>query len=161
MRSILYVAAAITAAIVTIAGSGVPAAAREPDPTQDRIDQVLAEFPGGVQTGPATVAWEGGAVVLTVVVPGSEAARSVGDCATGAYCAYAATNLGGSKLAFTTCDTTVSTAPLGSAVRSVANARGTGYVQAKNAGGTTLATISAGGQLNSAPAGISQLRCVS
>lgn len=154
----VVITAALALSLVFIAA---PAQAEQPDTVQDQIDHALSEIPGGVQTGSNTVEWEDGAVTLTVADPNGSVLFAVGSCATGAYCAYSDLSLTGSKLSFTTCNTTVSTAALLTGVRSIANARSTGYVQAKNGSGTTLATIYAGGQLNSAPTGVIQLRCVS
>ncbi len=147
-----------------LALSAVPPASADPvSPQQRQVDAVLAAHPGGTQTGPGTISWDDGATVLTLVDPDDPddpATRSVGSCATGAYCAYNAVSLTGSRLSFTTCDTTVSLAALPGDVRSLANARSTGYVQGRTASGTTLTTVSAGGRVNSAPAGVEQLRCV-
>jgi hypothetical protein len=155
MRKTLVVLA--TVALWLLGASPTHADSR---PTLDEeIDQVLTQFPGGVRVAANVIEWEGGAVTLTLEAPGAFAPMSVGSCATGSYCAYSGANLSGSKLSFTTCNTTVSTAALGGVVRSIANARSSGSVQARNSSGTTLATISAGGQLNSAPGGVSHLRC--
>ncbi len=78
----------------------------------------------------------------------------------GYHCAYSGYALSGSKLSIGYCGTTEPTGAL-SAVRSVANAHGSGYVQAKNSGGGVLTTIDYGDSIAYAPAGITQLTCVS
>lgn len=128
-------------------------------PLQDQINQVLEEFPGGVQTSATTISWDGGAMTLTLANPSGFAAAAVGSCATGAYCAYNGLSLTGSKLSFTSCPATSSTAALPGVVRSIANARSSGSIQGRNSGGTVLTTVAAGGQVNSAPTGVTELRC--
>lgn len=127
---------------------------------QEQIDEILLTHPGGTQAGPRTVTWEDGTIVLRLVSD-RIAPLSVGSCATGYYCAYNGLNLSGSSLSFSTCSTTVSLAALPGIVRSLANARSTGYIQGLNSSGTSLTTVYAGNQVSSAPAGITQLKCVS
>jgi len=125
---------------------------------QARVDAVLAEYPGGVQIGPNEVSWESGGVILTLASEnGQVGSRAVGSCGSGSFCAYTGYSLSGSKLSFTTC-TTHSTTVLG-AVRSVANARSSGSIKAKNSSGTVLSTINAGSSVAYAPSNITQLTC--
>jgi len=156
MRTTLSVA---LAALTMLFLAGAPAQATESD-LQARIDLALAEFPGGVQTSSTTVEWEDGAIELTLA-PEGITPFAVGSCATGKYCVFGGTNLGGSKLSFTACDTTYSTAALLGSVRSMANARSSGTVKGKDSAGTVLATVNAGGRLNVAPTGIKQVTCIS
>lgn len=156
----LPLAALIAVAVTPALPAPAVAAPADAASVQDVIDAALARAPGGVQTGPNTVEWEDGAIELTVADPAAVTVLAVGSCATGAYCAYDGTSLTGSKLTFWTCDTVVSTSVL-SSVGSIANARATGVVQARNSSGIPMATVSAGGQLASAPAGVTSLRCVS
>lgn len=156
MRKALL-AVALTTAFVFLPAVGAHA---DTDDLQERVDAVLVEFPGGTQTSPNTVEWDNGAVELTLATD-EIASRSIGSCATGAYCVFSAPSLGGSKLSFTTCDTTVSTSPLKAAVASLANARTTGYIMGKNSTGGVLTQINAGGTSNNAPGGITQVKCVS
>ncbi|WP_448389856.1 peptidase inhibitor family I36 protein [Microbacterium aurum] len=84
--------------------------AAEDSGLQDRVDAVLAEFPGGTQTKANEISWDGGQMILTLATgDDSFAARAVGSCATGYYCAYSGYNLSGSKLSFSACNTTQST----------------------------------------------------
>ncbi|MFB9308597.1 peptidase inhibitor family I36 protein [Agromyces hippuratus] len=98
---------------------------------QVRINQVLSEFPGGIQTAANEVSWGNGDVVLTIADPNSPSALSIGGCATGAHCVFSASNLTGSMMTFNSC-ATQSVAPLGAAVRSIANARSSVAVRAYN-----------------------------
>lgn len=111
----------LTAALLTLPVNA--ATASEADPSlQQRIDQVLEDFPGGVQINANEVSWNEGDTILTLADPDSPAALAVGSCATGAHCAYASYGLQGSKMTFNSC-TIQSVAPLGAPALSVANAR--------------------------------------
>lgn len=153
----LSLLAAASAAVLTLGGT-LSAAAASGETMQERVDMVLLEYPGGTQIAPNEVAWEDGTVVLTLAATDGIAPFAVGSCATGSYCAYNGSGLSGSKMTFSTCGT-YSTTALG-AVRSVANARTSGYVAAKNSSGRVLATVSSGSSTSYAPAGITQLTCV-
>lgn len=154
LASLGALALALSAPIAAIAA---PVA----DTLQTRVDAVLSEFPGGTQTGLNQITWDGGAMILTLEdTSGGIGLFAVGSCATGYHCAYSGNALSGNKLSLSGCDTTHSTAALG-VVRSIANAHSSGYVQAKNASGSVLSTVYAGGSVGYAPAGITQLTCVS
>ena len=150
----------VTAVLLILGGESAAHADPGDDDLQAQVDSILAEHPGGTQTGPNTIEWEDGTIELTLEMDGY-ASRSVGSCATGTYCVYNGLALTGSKLAFSTCaSANYSTAALPGTVRSVADAESSGYVQAKDSGGSVLATIFAGTSLSNAPAGITQVRCV-
>lgn len=154
----LSLLAAASAAALTLGGALGASAAESRESMQERVDEVLREHTGGTQIAPNEIAWEDGAVVLTLAPTDGIAPLAVGSCATGSYCAYSGSALSGSKLTFSTCGT-YSTTVLGS-VRSVANARSSGHVDAKNSSGSVLATVSSGKSISYAPAGITQLTCV-
>lgn len=129
--------------------TATPAHAAEPSPSplQERIDEVLAKFPGGEQIAPNAVSWEKGAIVLELAA-GATAARAVAGCVSGAYCAWSKFGYIGSKLSFTACSTTgtlVSLAPLGppGSTKSLANARSSGVFTANN-GATVVYAVAAG-----------------
>lgn len=122
--------------LFTLCLTATPAHAAEPpsSPLQQRVDEVLAKFPGGEQVAPNAVSWEKGAIVLELA-EGTTAARALSGCTGGAYCAWSANGFSGSKMTFTACSsggTLVSLAPLGAPgnMNSIANARGTGTVTA-------------------------------
>lgn len=153
----------LAAAILTALLVSAPAAANASESTgsselQQRIDETLRLNPGGTQVSANQIQWDGGSMELTLV---SDNARSIGSCATGSFCVYSGTSLTGSKLAFTSCDTTVSTNALGGAVRSLANARSSGYITGKNSAGGVLTQLNAGATNASAVSGITQVKCVS
>ena len=133
---------ALASALLLFGGVPATAASTPGDALQDQVDETLARFPGGVQISSTTISWEDGAILLTFPAPSG---RAIGTCATGSYCAFSATSYGGTRLAFTGCSATTtsnSLAPLGSTVRSVANARTSGTVRAMN-GTTVVHTLSA------------------
>jgi len=143
--------------------ASAPAHAAEPvrSPMQERIDEVLAEFPGGVQIAPNAVSWERGTIVLEL--SGAVAARAFAGCATGAYCAWSGIGYTGSKLTFTACSaggSLVSLAPLGipGSANSIANARSSGRVAVIN-GTTTVRSVAAGTGVASFTPVSTHLRC--
>ncbi|MCW5953365.1 MAG: peptidase inhibitor family I36 protein [Propionibacteriaceae bacterium] len=156
MRKLLI--AAVGAILITGSGAGVAHA--EDSELQARVDAILAAHPGGVQTAPNEIEWDDGDVTLTLDMPGVATPFAVGSCATDRFCAYGSVNLSGTKLTFSTCDATHSTAALGT-VRSMANARSSGTVQGLSSSGSVLTSLGAGGRVNSAPAGITQVKCIS
>jgi len=121
-----------------------------------QIDDLLRTNPGGTQTGPNTITWEGGAVELRLAPDG--ASRAVGTCPTGSFCAFSSTNLAGSRVSFTTCSTHSVGSLIGTA-KSIANARTSGTVYGENSSGSVLSTIGANGRVNAAPANVTQLGC--
>lgn len=139
-------AASLTLAAALLLLPSTPATASRPDSDlQSRIDQVLETFPpGGVQSAPNRIAWDGGNVTLTLEDDGA-GVRSIGSCPTGAHCVYDQANLHGSYMTFNTC-TTQSVAPLGSPVLSIANAR-TVVVRAYNDAGA-VGSVSANSSTN-------------
>jgi len=154
LRSVISVVGAAALAMAPMSASY--AGAVETPSVQEQVDAALAAVPGGTQVDANTVVWYGGQMILDVEGPFST--QSVGSCATGNFCAYGGLNLTGTKLSFTTCGT-FSTAAI-SLVRSIANARSTNNVQARNSSATVLATLAPGGFDNSAPTGIASMRCV-
>lgn len=163
MKRIPLLAAAVLVAAVSLAPTPALASGSYPDDEslQSRIDAVLLAFPDGVQIADDTVAWERGEVALTLA--GGSSARSIGNCATGKYCAWSAFNYGGSKLSFSSCSlagSSNSLAPLGSNARSLANARTSGTVKAKN-GATVVHTLAAGVGIPSNVATLTTMVCFS
>lgn len=136
------VSALVLAFVLTLGGAAV-ATATTPNDLQSQVNEVLAQYPGGEQIGPGEISWNDGAMILTLEgatahsgVIGAMAA--VGSCASGAFCAYNGTNLSGAKLTFTNCAALNIVSPLGSPVRSVANARSSGNVHGYNGSAITL-----------------------
>jgi hypothetical protein len=132
------------------------ALADSPPTVQEQIDAALRAEPGGIQTGPNTARFDNGTAILTIP---DLAARSVGSCTTGSFCAYSGTSLTGAKLTFTSCSVH-STAALTGGVHSIANATSLGIVYGETSSGTVLSTVLAGASQSSSPSGIAQLDCL-
>lgn len=126
----------------------VPAVATaSPDDVQVRIDQILERYPGGVQISENAVVWDDGDVLLTLNSDLAATTRgSVGKCANGKFCVFSNAGGSGSSLSFSTCGVK-DVSPLGAPVRSIANARSSGSVTAKN-GSSTVLTVAAGKRVN-------------
>ncbi|MFT4157519.1 MAG: hypothetical protein QM630_06270 [Microbacterium sp.] len=152
MKKIRPTVAALALILATVLAP-ISAQAAE-DALQQRVDEVLAEFPGGVQTGRGEITWDDGEVILTLV---DVTAKAVGTCASGRFCAYTGTYMSGAKISFTNCSGTNSVAPLGSAVHSFANARSSGTVHAYN-GSTSVGSTTAGTYKNTT-ATVTRLGC--
>ncbi len=126
--------------------------------------EMLEAVPGGVVIDEYHAVWPDLEMEMTVAPAESEAyaARSaalaaVGACATGKVCAVSLSATNGSKLSWGTCNTSF---PVGTfTVRSIADARSSGYVQAKY-GTTVRATAYAGGWSN-VYGTVSRISCVS
>lgn len=144
---------ALLAVMTLLLGISSPAHADDSSPHPDVV-YALSAVPGGVLLDDATVVWPALGMTLSAETGTS---RSVGSCGTGLFCAYSGTDQSGTKLSFSAC-TTVSTAAL-SSVRSLANARSSGSVQARNSSGTVLATAVAGSAVNVGGTTVS-LRCI-
>lgn len=99
-----------------------------------RIAAALAELPGGVATSSDTAEWPDLGITFSVA---PIAARAVGSCATGTVCAYSRSGLGGSVTSYSGC----SSWPVIGAIGSVANARTSGWVDARSGAGATLRRI--------------------
>lgn len=131
--AIRFGAATIVFALaLVIAPADTVQATEAGSPLQQRIDQTLAEYPGGVQTAPNEITWASEEVVLRLEDPAdTRASAAIGNCPSGSHCVFSATDLRGSQLIFNSC-TTQSISPLGSPVRSIANARSSTIVRAYN-----------------------------
>lgn len=90
--------AGITASLAAAIGALGAAPASAAGLLQQRIDAQLASHPGGVQTGPGEISYQGGSVKLTIP---SDAAPL--PCASGWYCFYQYKNFEGRRLSFRDC----------------------------------------------------------
>lgn len=126
-----------------------------------QIVEMMAEVPGGVLIDAHHAAWP--ELGMELIVPSTSSSTmstmstsSVGSCASGKICAYTGQSLSGSVLTFSTCG--IHSIPSTFSVGSLANARSSGYTQARN-GTTVLATAYAGGWTN-VYGTTTNLRCV-
>ncbi|WP_226533004.1 hypothetical protein [Microbacterium paraoxydans] len=143
--------------VVAVWGAA-PAMASTPDDREvdPLVAAVLDEVPGGVIIDATHAEWPELRMALSVPSASGVTARSVGSCATGKICAYNGSSLGGSSLTFGGCG--ANAVPSSFSVRSVANARSSETVQARNAG-TVLKTVSPGSWANVSGT-VTNLRCV-
>ncbi|MGO4487393.1 hypothetical protein [Microbacterium sp. 2RAF4] len=156
MRRTSIVAAALLSALSLLSAAPAQAALQGDDGVAPEIIAMLEEVPGGVIIDSTHAVWPALGMELSIRSVSARTARSVGSCATDRFCAYSAGSLGGNKLTFSVCS--VNTIPSTFIAKSVANARGTGSVQARN-GTTTVTTVNAGSWANLAGA-VNNLRCV-
>jgi hypothetical protein len=118
-----------------------------------RIAAVMAEVPGGVLLDRSHAVWP--ALGMEMETPSSIASFSVGGCATGYVCVFDAANALGAKLSWSTCGNPAVSA---FTVRSIANARSSGYAQARN--GTTVRATANAGSYSNVFASVNNVRCV-
>lgn len=150
------VAAAALGAMLTLVVTPAQAAPQGDDTVDPEIIAMLEEVPGGVIIDSTHAVWPALGMELSIRSVSTRSVRSVGSCATDRLCAYSAGALGGNKLTFSLCS--VNTIPSTFIAKLVANARGTGYVQARY-GSATVATVNAGSWANLGAA-VNNLRCV-
>lgn len=137
-------AAVAVGVVIVVAGVLSGTAAQAEQALHPDIEYALAQEPGGVVVNDTTVLWPELGMTLQVQDVGF-GIRAVGSCATGRVCAYRSANLTGSMLSWTSCGTFSTSALAG--VGSIANARSSGTLQARN-GTTVLATAGANGSAN-------------
>lgn len=116
------------------------------------VAAALERVPGGVVIDARHARWP--ELGMRIDVPADDD-RAVGSCATGNVCAFSGTGLSGTRVSWSSCGTY---AP-GITVRSIANARSAGYVQARSSSGSVLATAIAGSSANVSGA-VADVRCV-
>lgn len=136
----------IVAGMLVLAAPAVAHAAPRPEPVDPGIAQMLRDIPGGVLVDSRHAVWP--ALDMEAVAPGAAGAssRAVGTCATGRICAYSGGTMSGTSVSWGTCGTLP--VPSSFIPRSLANARTSGYAQARNSGGGVLGTANAGSWVN-------------
>ncbi|MFF7292759.1 hypothetical protein ACFY9N_09525 [Microbacterium sp. NPDC008134] len=149
MRSTRAVLSALIVAGLLVASAPAAAsAATGADEVDPQIAQMLDEIPGGVLIDSHRAVWP--ELDMEVTVPGAvggfASRAAVGSCATGRICAYSSGSLMGTSVSWGTCG--ILTVPSGFVPRSLANARSSGYAQARNSAGGVLATANAGAWAN-------------
>lgn len=149
--------AAIALGILLMAsGMSFPVAARADGSATAPVFEImraLERVPGGVVMNERTAYWP--EFSMTMTVPDERLRDSIGSCPHGSICAFSGVNLGGSRLAWTTC-ATHSTTALG-AVASIANARTSGKLQARY--GTTVRATAAAQSWASVTGSVDNVRC--
>ena len=157
-----------TAAILFAGAFGAPvaaAAAEQPVTPDPQITAMLDAVPGGVVLDAYHAVWPELDMEMAVAAPqeasssarSSAALASVGACASGKVCAFSLSGTNGAKLSWGTCNTSY---PVGTfVVRSIADARSSGYMQAKY--GTTVRATAYAGSWTNVYGSVSRITCVS
>lgn len=119
-----------------------------------KIAAVMTEVPGGVVVDYHHAVWPALDMAMAVPILNGVTAYSVGSCATGKVCAYDQTALTGASLTWGTCSSFTISA---FTVRSIADARTSGYVQARY--GTTVRATAAAGAWANVSGSVDNVRC--
>ncbi|WP_194763305.1 peptidase inhibitor family I36 protein [Microbacterium sp. UFMG61] len=152
----------VTAVVLGVLAAGTLSGAAHAEGFGDEevatlIVEVMDEVPGGVIIDRNHAVWPELGMTLTVPTRREISLRAaVGSCATGQVCAFTGASLTGAKLSWTTCST--HSIPSSFVTRSIADARSSGYAQARNVT-TVLATAAANGWANVSGTA-TNLRCV-
>lgn len=145
MRLVKSIIATGAGIVLALTGS-LPVFASDMPETDPQVVQMLEAVPGGILVDAQTAVWPELGMELSVPSPGGMSARAaVGTCPSGAICAFGEGSLNGARLSFTGCG--VLPVPATFTTRSMADARASGYAQARN-GSTVLATATAGSWTN-------------
>lgn len=147
---------AIVVGLLLVTTATSAAHADDPHDVHPAIAQALREIPGGILIDPEHAVWPEFDMALTATDATPLSPRSVGSCATGRICAYLGTGLTSMYASWGVCG--VLPVPSGQTMRSMANARPSGYAQARN-GSSIVATASAGGWTN-VYSTVTSIRCV-
>lgn len=145
-RIIATMGTAVMLAATMLAGSAAaqPRAAAPPEiqltesqkkELQAEVDKHLKDYGGGKQIGINEIAYEDGAMILTLPLPGEAKARSVNEpvtplgtanCSYEYACLWSDTNFNGSRLSRWACGTVTLGSPFNSTVGSIHNNQTTG-----------------------------------
>lgn len=156
MKKRLTLVAAAVLSFLMIAAPPAAHASGESEDVHPAIAQALREIPGGVAIDPTHAVWREFDMSLSVVDDAGLALRAVGSCATGKICAYLGTGLTSMYASWGVCG--VLPAPSGQTMRSIANARTSGYAQARN--GTSVVATAAAGAWTNVYSTVTSIRCV-
>lgn len=149
MRAVLATVFVALAAMVVAA----PAAAESDPAVDEQIVAVMRAMPGGVVVDRYRAVWP--ATGMEMAVPDPAVPNAVKGCATGMVCAFSSYNATGASLSWSTCGTF----PIsGFTTRSIADARSSGYAQARN--GTTVVATATAGNFANVFSPVTNLRCV-
>lgn len=145
--------------LATMAAPSMASASTDMDDVHPEIADALEQIPGGVMIDANHAYWAEWDMDVRVPSSSKLMLRSVGTCATGKICAYSSSALVNMYVSWGTCSANL---PIPNSsqypARSFANARSSGFAQARN-GSTVLATANAGGWANISGTPTS-IRCV-
>lgn len=147
-KSTGFAAMTIALLLASIVTPSVANASTDVEDVHPEIAAALEQIPGGVVIDANHAYWAEWDMDVRVPSSSRLMLRSVGTCATGKICAYTSAALVNMYISWGTCSASL---PIPNSsqypVRSFANARSSGFAQARN-GSTVLATANAGGWAN-------------
>ncbi len=135
---------AMTLVFVSLLGGEASAASADTGEVAPEVAYALKVEPGGVSVDYWNAVWP--KLDMTLTVPSTVSRAAVGKCASGRVCAFNGYGASGTYLSWGSCGSH-STSALSGSVRSIANARSSGTLKARN-GTTVLATAGAGSSAN-------------
>lgn len=142
----IRVLSAIALIVVALGVPAAPATATAVEDVDPQVAYALQVEPGGIAVDYWHAVWPDLDMTLTVQQEQLFVAAAVGSCASGRVCAFNGYGATGSFLSWSTCGSHPTSALSGS-VRSIANARSSGTLQARN-GTTVVATAGPGSSTN-------------
>lgn len=151
MKRFRLAAAGMLTLFVCVTGAP-PAMAESIEPD---VAYALAVVPGGEVIDTRTAYWPD--LGMTLTVPDSRLRDAIGSCPNGSVCAYKGAGLTGTRLSWTTC-TVHSTTALNASPQSIADARSTGYLQARY--GTTVVATAIAQSWDNVASTSTNVRCV-
>lgn len=156
VRILVGVVIGVLVAALTVA----PASAEEAGPEQvdPQVAAMLEEVPGGIVLAPDHAIWP--ELDMELIVPSTDGlslrTASVGSCSSGLICAYSGYTRSGAMLTFGTCG--IHYIPVSFTMRSLANARSSGYAQARY--GTSVVAVAYAGSWANVYGATTNIRCV-
>lgn len=129
--------------VLALFGGSNPASAAEREVAPE-VAYALEVEPGGIVVDYWHATWP--KLDMTLTVPSEVTRAAIGNCASGRVCAFNGYGASGAYLSWGSCGSH-STAALSGSVRSIANARSSGTLRARN-GTTVVASAAAGSSAN-------------
>lgn len=148
--------AALFGLLLVLAGAPAASLAAEDVEVHPAIAQALQEIPGGIVVDAEHAVWPRFEMEISVVADREAAIRAVGSCGTGLICAYSGYGLTTMYATWGVCG--VLPAPSAYTMKSFADARSSGYAQARN--GTTVLATAAAGSWSNVYGSVTNIRCV-
>lgn len=145
--------ATTTLVVAALLSWSSPAAGNEGEVAPE-VAHALEVEPGGVIIDYWNAAWP--ELDMTFTVPSAVSRAAIGNCASGRVCAFNGYGASGSYLSWGSCGSH-STAALSGSVRSIANARSSGTLHARN--GTTVVASAGPGATTNVYATVTNIYC--